>query len=90
MLNILKPAFILCIISAFLQISAYGQDSRPGSEAENMVLSAVSLMNENDIEGARSVLFKLLAQDADNDAAWYYLGMTSLMSQEVSEAEEYL
>ncbi len=90
MLNILKPAFILCLISAFLQISAYGQDSRPGSEAENMVLSAVSLMNENDIEGARSVLFKLLAQDADNDAAWYYLGMTSLMSQEVSEAEEYL
>lgn len=90
MLNILKPAFILCIISAFLQISAYAQDSRPGSEAENMVLSAVSLMNENDIEGARSVLFKLLAQDADNDAAWYYLGMTSLMSQEVSEAEEYL
>lgn len=90
MLNILKPAFILCIISAFLQISAYAQDSRPGSEAENMVLSAVSLMNENDIEGARSVLFKLLAQDAENDAAWYYLGMTSLMSQEVSEAEEYL
>lgn len=90
MLNILKPAFILCLISAFLQISAYAQDSRPGSEAENMVLSAVSLMNENDIEGARSVLFKLLAQDADNDAAWYYLGMTSLMSQEVSEAEEYL
>lgn len=90
MLNILKPAFILCFISAFLQISAYGQDSRPGSEAENMVLSAVSLMNENDIEGARSVLFKLLAQDADNDAAWYYLGMTSLMSQEASEAEEYL
>lgn len=90
MLNILKPAFILCLISAFLLISAYGQDSRPGSEAENMVLSAVSLMNENDIEGARSVLFKLLAQDADNDAAWYYLGMTSLMSQEVSEAEEYL
>ena len=90
MLNILKPAFILCIISAFLQISAYAQDSRPGSEAENMVLSAVSLMNENDIEGARSVLFKLLAQDADNDAAWYYLGMTSLMSQEASEAEEYL
>lgn len=90
MLNILKPAFILCLISAFLQISAYGQDSRPGSEAENMVLSAVSLMNENDIEGARSVLFKLLAQDADNDAAWYYLGMTSLMSQEASEAEEYL
>ena len=90
MLNILKPAFILCLISAFLQISAYAQDSRPGSEAENMVLSAVSLMNENDIEGARSVLFKLLAQDADNDAAWYYLGMTSLMSQEASEAEEYL
>lgn len=90
MLNILKPAFILCLISAFLLISAYGQDSRPGSEAENMVLSAVSLMNENDIEGARSVLFKLLAQDADNDAAWYYLGMTSLMSQEASEAEEYL
>lgn len=90
MLNILKPVFILCLISAFLQISAYGQDSRPGSEAENMVLSAVSLMNENDIEGARSVLFKLLAQDADNDAAWYYLGMTSLMSQEASEAEEYL
>lgn len=90
MLNILKPAFILCLMSAFLQISAYAQDSRPGSEAENMVLSAVSRMNENDIEGARTVLFKLLAQDADNDAAWYYLGMTSLMRQEVSEAEEYL
>lgn len=90
MLNILKPAFISCLISALVQISAYAQESRQGAEAENMVLSAVSRMNENDIEGARTILFKLLAQDAGNDAAWYYLGMTSIMRQEVSEAEEYL
>ena len=90
MLKILKSTVLLCLLSALIQVSGYAQESRPGAEAENMVLSAVARMNANDIEGAREILFRLLAQDEENDAAWYYLGMTSLMDKDVSEAETYL
>ena len=71
-------------------ISVDAQKSRPGSEVENMILSAVSKLNVNDIEGARDELTALLALDSENDAAWYYLAMTAIAGNDIPEAEEYL
>ena len=90
MLKIFKSSVFLCLISLLLQFSAFAQGSRPGSETENMVLSAVACLNANDAEGAKAILSKALAQDSQNDAAWYYLAMASLMSNDLPEAEEYL
>ena len=70
MLRILKLTDILFVFSAFMGISVDAQKPRPGSEVENMILSAVSKLNVNDIEGARDELTALLALDSENDAAW--------------------
>ena len=90
MLRILKLTVILYLVSAFMGIHASAQKNRPGSETENMVVSAVSKMNADDVDGARSILSAVLAQDGGNDAAWYYLAMTALMRNDLSEAEECL
>ena len=89
-LRILKLTVILCLALVLVQVSASAQKFRPGSDTENMVLSAVSLLNENDVEGAREILLSLLAQDAENDAGWYYLATTALAVNDLSQAEEYL
>ncbi|MBO5807873.1 MAG: tetratricopeptide repeat protein [Bacteroidales bacterium] len=86
----MKLTVILFLVSVIMGINASAQNSRPGSEAENMVISAVSRMNANDIEGARGILSSVLSQDPENDAAWYYMAVTSLMRNEVPEAEECL
>ena len=90
MLRILKLTVILCLVSVLMEMPVHAQNIRPGSETENMVLSAVSLLNSNDVEAAREILSSVLAQDAENDAAWYYLAMAAIVRNEVSEAEEYL
>lgn len=89
MVKILKW-FVLSFALFVLGQSVLSAQERPGSEIENKVLSAVSKYNSNDIEGAREILSGVLAKDADNDAAWYYLALTSLAKGEVAEAEEYL
>lgn len=90
MLRRLKHTVILCVLSVFMGQCAYAQMVRPGSETENLVMSAVSLLNANDIEGAREVLSGVLARDPENDAAWYYLAMTAVADNDVAEAEEYM
>ena len=89
-LRILKYTVVLCLAVIFAQISASAQRFRPGSDTENMVLSAVELLNENKVEAAKEVLLSLLSQDAENDAAWYYLATASLLQNDLSQAEEYL
>ena len=89
MVKILKW-FVLSFVLCFLGQNVMSAQERPGSEIENKVLSAVSKYNSNDIDGAREILSGVLAKDADNDAAWYYLALTSLSKGEVAEAEEYL
>lgn len=86
----LKYTVVLCLAVIFAQISASAQKFRPGSDTENMVLSAVELLNENKVEAAKEVLLSLLSQDAENDAAWYYLATASLLQNDLSQAEEYL
>ena len=43
MLRILKLTVILCLVSVLMEMPVHAQNIRPGSETENMVLSAVSL-----------------------------------------------
>ncbi len=90
MLRILKSTVILFLVSAFAAASVHAQNFRPESETENMLLSAVTRLNANDMEGAKEELTALLAKDSANDAAWYYLAMTAIAGNEVAEAEEYL
>lgn len=90
MYRILKLSAVICLAAVLTAVSAHAQKYRTGSETENMVLSAVEQINANDTDGARETLTALLAQDAENDAAWYYLAMTALVRNDMSEAEEYL
>ena len=90
MLKIFKSSIFLCLMGFLVHFSAFAQGSRPGSETENLVLSAVTCLNSNDAAGAKAMLSKALANDPQNDAAWYYLAMASLMSDDIAEAEEYL
>ena len=68
----------------------HSQESRPGSANENLIISAVTKYNDKDLEGAKAILTAVLAEDAENDAAWYYLAMTSLEERNAAEAEEFL
>ena len=68
----------------------HSQESRPGSANENLIISAVTKYNDKDFEGAKAILTAVLAEDAENDAAWYYLAMTSLEERNAAEAEEFL
>ena len=90
MQKIFRLTVVLCLISACLAVSSHAQTSRPGPETENMLLSAVTKLNANDIDGAKDILSSLLAEDASNDAAWYYLAMVSMIRNDMTEAEEYL
>ena len=90
MSKIFKSSVFLFLIAFWVQFSAPAQTYRQGSETENMVLSAVACLNSNDTAGAKAILSKALAIDAQNDAAWYYLAMASIMNNEFPEAEEYL
>lgn len=65
--------------------SAYAQ--RPQSVQENMLLSAVKKYNDRDFDAARAALNNVLEKDPDSDAAWYYLAMTALASNDAETAE---
>ena len=61
-LRILKYVVVLCVAVIFAQISASAQKFRPGSDLENMVLSAVELLNENKVDAATSVTASMLSE----------------------------
>ena len=85
-LNIsLAAAVVFC---AGTTLSA--QETRPESKYENMLIKAVGHYNERDLDGAQAILKEITAGDDGNDAAWYYLGLTSLGKGEVEAGEEYL
>lgn len=90
MIKILKSVFLCLIVSVFVHVSLHAQSPRPGSDTENMIISAVADINSNNMEAARKTLLALLAEDSENDAAWYYLSMTALAGNDLAEAEECL
>lgn len=88
----MKEKLYLLVISICIIASAAlrAQEFRPQSAHENQIVSAVAKFNENDMEGARAILASILAEDASNDAAWYYLARTALSEGDLAQAEECL
>ncbi len=73
---------------AMASVSSYAQTVRPEAEHENMILSAVGKINDKDIDGAMSILQEIIAEDTENDAAWYYLAQCAVMKNELETAEQ--
>ena len=78
---------ILTALVILLTSSYAASAQRPESAQENMLLSAVNKYNEGDYDAARSELACVLEADQKNDAAWYYLALTSLAGKDVEMAE---
>ncbi len=79
------------IASVFLTASAAvagAQSVRPESKHENMILSAVEMLNENKVDGAMAVLQEVIADDPQEDAAWYYLAQCAAINNDVETAEQ--
>ena len=89
MINSIKSAVLILLLSLTVHGHGFAQE-RPGSEEENSIISAVTEMNAGRLAPARDILSALLADNTENDAAWYYLAMVSLMENDLVEAEEYL
>ena len=89
MADTIKSAIITLFLSLTLYGSAFAQ-TRPGSDEENSIISAVSEMNAGRVQAARDILSAVLAENTENDAAWYYLAMTALMENDLAGAEDYL
>lgn len=82
---------IFCLLPVLMLPSpAYSQSVRHGAEHENMIVSAVELMNDGKMTDAKDMLEHLLSEDPDNDAAWYYLSVIAASGKDMTEAEEYL
>ena len=60
---------------------------RPEGLEENMLLSAVNEYNEGRYDAAQAFLSNIIEQNNENDAAWYYLGMTNLAKGDSEAAE---
>lgn len=85
----MKYLFTLLSAAMVAQMMLVAQES-PHAEHQNRILSAVQFYSDNNLEGARSVLASVLAEDPDNDAAWYYMGLAALAERDAAQAEECL
>ena len=86
----LKIFILTCLLSLAMQTLVYSQEARPDSKHENMLITAVAKYNANDFDSAGAILTRLVSENPSNDAAWYYLALTELNKNNVSNAEEYL
>lgn len=80
------------IISTFLAmmccfVTGYSQ-SYVERKLENIILTAVEKLNEQDVEGAKAILSDLVAADVSYDAAWYYMGQIALHENDIALAEK--
>lgn len=86
----LKILILALLHAIILPFAGHSQEMRPQAANENAVISAVSAIDANDMKKARLLLTGVLASDASNDAAWYYLAQVELSQDNISEAEQYL
>ena len=77
----------IAVLCAGMTLSA--QNVRPESKYENMLIKAVDNYNARDLDGSQTILKEIVAEDAGNDAAWYYLALTSLGKGDIEVGEEY-
>ncbi len=81
--------YISLVFFAFAaaSVSAAAQTERPEARHENMILSAVVKISDNDADGAMAILKEIIAEDTDVDAAWYYLAQCAMMKKDLETAE---
>lgn len=77
-------AIVLLVFSS----SVSAQTVREGSVEGNMILTAVEKYNGKDIKGAAEILREVIAEDPDNDAAWYYIAQCAIASGDLDMAEQ--
>lgn len=79
------------LISCVMLLASFdvtAQTVRPEAAHENMLLSAVEKFEAGDPDGAVSVLKKVVAEDPENDAAWYYLAQSYVVKNDLESAEQ--
>ena len=80
--------YIVCAVLPLLAVQRSGAQSFKAERAlENQIIDAVSDFDAGRYAEAKERLETLVAVDPDNDAAYYYLGMTSLMQNDLELAE---
>ena len=88
MKKFLYMAFAACVFLSFFSLPADAQKERYEARHENMVLSAVARYNERDIDAAMTILKEVVADDPQNDGAWYYLGQCAIAKNDPESAEQ--
>ena len=80
---------LILICGTFLvPVHSHAQSERAEARHENMLLSAVEKFNANDADAAMSILEDIVAEDPDNDAAWYYLAQSAVLKGDLETAEQ--
>ena len=78
----------LILLSSLFSWDMSAQTERPEARHENMILSAVERYNEKDADAAMDILKEIVAEDPENDAAWYYLGQCAVLKNDLETAEQ--
>ena len=76
------------MVAEALSLTAAAQTPRVRAAVENMLIDAVSLLDEGQVAGARSLLGVLRKEDPGNDAVLYYLGLCDLREGKLDDAEK--
>ncbi len=71
-----------------IPVLAGAQAGRPEAAQENLILTAVEKYNEKDIDGAMAILKEVVAEDPQEDAAWYYLAQCAVSKNDLETAEQ--
>lgn len=87
MRHILRLFLYTLYIYLFSAICASGQPSGGVSQNGLSIVSAVEKYNDKDFKGAEAVLNEILVSNPSDDAAWYYLALSSLGLRDTEKAE---
>ena len=77
--------FILClIVGVFISLGVSAQNT------DNRLIDAVTLLENGDYAKTQTILNTLLKAEPDNDALYYYLGLSEIGLKDFEKAEEHL
>ena len=84
------PYYIIVSFSLLFIFPFRGQSQERELLSENMVVTAVTKLNEGEIDSAISLLETSIEQAPDNDAAYYYLSLCHLAKKDMAKAELFM
>lgn len=74
-------------ISVFVAVSSVLSHAQKPEGVENLLLTAVERITENDYKTAEIMLDEVVKADASNDAGWYYLSQVAFHKKDAVQAE---